>query len=244
MAAVKIVLNNGKKFDSKKKCNDYFSHILSKSKLNKKVVDKYHDDVLNLFKRHPKYNILKAIGINYIYVSKDIFNYRCFHVSLSNGISDSFGINKCINSKNEDQFTKFHAAAREAIKDQIYEFRSLNKKHDNYFISEISHKKIKPNETHIDHEYEFVNIVIDFINKFNIDIDTITFDENIPMITRFTDTKIEKDFYDYHKQKATLRVVSKNENLTRKRGTIKKWTGIQKMEIGDNYARMRRRLEK
>ena len=221
--AIKIVLNNGKKFYSKKECMNHFSHILSKSALNKKVEDKYHDDVLNLFKRHPKYNKLKSIGINYIYVSKDIYNYRCFRVSLSNGISDSFSINKCINSKNENQFTKFHAASREAVKSQILEFRLLNKKHGNYFISEISNKKIKPKETHVDHIYEFNNIVIDFINEFNIDIDTIEFDENIPMVISFIDTKIEKDFYDYHKQKATLRVVSKHENLSRKRGNLKKF---------------------
>lgn len=228
MTATKIVLNNGKEFDSKKKCNSYYSDILSKSILNKKVENKYHDDVLNLFKRHPKYNILKSIGINYIYVSKDVFNYRCFYVSLSNGISDSFSIKKCINSKNENQFVKFRTAAREAVKSQILEFRLLNKKHGAYFVSEISNKKIKPEETHIDHVYEFNNLVIDFINKYNIDIDTIEFDENIPMIIRFTDTKIEKYFYDYHKQKATLRVVSKHENLSRKRGNLKKFGEINK----------------
>ena len=222
--AIKIILNNGKKFDSKKKCSNYFSNILSKSTLNKKISDKYHNDTLNLFKRHPKYNKLKSIGINYIYVSKDIFNYKCFHVSLSNGVSDSFSINKCINSKNENQFSKFCLAARDTIKWQIYEFRSLNKNGD-HFVSEISNEKIKPDETHVDHVYEFQNIVIDFINKHNIDIDTVEFDENIPMIISFIDTRIEKNFYDYHKQKAKLRIVSSNENYSRKRGNIKKWRG-------------------
>lgn len=216
-----IILNNGKKFNSKISCNKYFSGILKYNKINSRVDKKYHNDVLFSFMRHPKHKKLSKFGIEFIYVGKDLYGYRCFFVKLGSGGSDSFSIKKRINAKDDSCFLKFQQCCRYSIIEQIVKFKSNRIQKDGMFVSDISGNLIHNKDTHVDHVYEFVNIVIDFINKNHIDIYNIDYDSSIPMTMRFSDESISKKFYDYHLNNSILRMVSSKENLRRKRNNIK-----------------------
>lgn len=216
-----IILNNGKEFSSKTICNKYFSKILKYNKINSKIDKKYHDDVLFLFTRHPKYKRLSKFGIEFIYVGYDLYRYRCFFVKLGSGGSDSFSIKKCIDVKDDSDFVKFQQCCRYSIMNQIIKFKFDKRQEDGTFVSDISGDLIHKEDVHVDHIYEFVNMVVDFINENYIDICNIEYDSSIPMTTRFSDESLSKKFYDYHLNKATLRIVSSKENLRRKRNNIK-----------------------
>lgn len=216
-----IILNNGKKFNSKTDCNKYFSGILKYTKVNSKVDKKYHNDVLFLFTRHPKYKRLSEFGIEFIYVGKDTYGYRCFFVKLGSGWSDSFSIKKCIDAKDDSCFSKFQQCCRYSIMEQIIKFKFNKIQEDGTFVSDISGDLIHKEYAHVDHVYEFVNIVIDFINKNRIDIYNVGYDSSIPMTMRFSDESMSKKFYEYHLNNATLRIVSAKENSIRKRNNMK-----------------------
>lgn len=219
MSAIPVTLDNGKYFKNKTACTKYFSIILKHNKLNKKVKTQFHDDVMSLFRRHPKYTRLKE-SIKFVYVGKDIYGYRCFFVKLHEGV-DSFSIKKCINSKDDSNFVKFQQACRNAVIDQIIHFKKSNKVNGR-FISAISEEIIPEDKVHVDHKYQFLNMVEDFISKYHIDIDSTEFNSDIPMSMTFKKEEINKQFYDFHKTYAVLRIVSETENLSRKKPKLYK----------------------
>ena len=174
-----------------------------------------------LFVRHPKYGRMSKHGIKFIYVGKDLYGYRCFFIKLGNGGVDSFSIKKCIDSKDDSLFIKFQQACRTAVIDQIISFKNSSIINGNY-VSAISGNIIPIDDVHVDHVYYFLNLVVDFISEYSIDLNTVEFDSDIPMTMSFRDLNLIKKFSEFHRKHAELRIVSSYENLTRKKPTIKR----------------------
>ncbi len=164
-----------------------------------------------LFERHSDYPE-KFIGLidaqiryNQIYKSQ----LECIIIK-KNGDEDDVSIfNNCITGKPKDNLT---IAMRNSIVPQIYQFKNISS-----LICELC-ESIK--DIHIDHyEPQFVDLKTDFIDNYWKGQIPINFESNESNSKIFTinDINFEKEWFDYHKQNATLRVLCRKCNLSREK---------------------------
>jgi len=64
----------------------------------------------------------------------------------------------------------------------------------------------------VDHIYTFDKLIVDFCKAENIDKESIEIVSIGKTSQCFVDKKIESQWQQYHQEKATLRIISKEEN--------------------------------
>jgi hypothetical protein len=177
-------------------------------------VIKYHpekwDLFMYLFERHSdypeKFNGLIDIQIKY----NPIYKKQLETIIIKdNGTKDDVSVlNNCITGKPKDNLT---VAMRNAIVSQIYEF-----KNNASLICELC-ESIE--NIHIDHyKPQFVDLKTAFLNDWQSTIPNI-FEQNESHSKIFISDDIcfETKWFDYHQKNATLRVLCKKCNLSRKK---------------------------
>jgi len=185
-------------FNSKKQAISFFSEMLKKYNISEKVDSQDEVFLLSLLRNHPNFLLKKGNGINYIYVAPDGYGKKCFFIMRIDGTYIDFSFYACINGGKSAQ-NKFDIACRDSVKDYIIDFAEKNNKKDN---------------EHVDHipPLTFSKIVDDFIEKEDIDLYSIVFDESETGV-RFFDNELKQSFFEYHKSVCQLRIILAKDNL-------------------------------
>lgn len=221
-------LNIGEnKFSSKKEALQFYRTILGYYDNNEKLNSSDFDNVYSLLETHPKKNEKIGCGIEYFRVGIAKYNTKCFELVRTDGTTDFFSFTKRIN-KPKNSFSKFTDACRQSIQ---VDLRNVKQK---YFADNSMDGKVKCQETgelltyeelNIDHRQPntFSVIVDRFIEVKGLDIDEIKYLRISGSPNELSDKTLKKEFSEYHKQKANLRIVKKELNLSRAfQGRIKK----------------------
>lgn len=171
------------------------------------------DGFMYLFKRHSdypeKFNGLTDIKIIYNPVFKSqlevIIVIRRGRVYESEAVSV---LNNCITGKPKDNLT---VAMRNSIFPQIAQFKN------NSIMECVLCNNTK--NIHIDHhEPQFIDLKTEFLSIWKGPLPNI-FDEDVGHLNIFSkkDNKFEKSWIEFHRTNATLRVLCKKCNLSRKK---------------------------
>lgn len=206
-------------FKSKKSTLDYYKNILNKYNYEDYLDEVDFNDVNNLLKKHPDSINKIGNGVKAISIGKVRTNTKCFKIIRNDLTSETFSYFKCING-NYSALTQFNRVCRDVISDDIQKVKQ------DYFDRKVVKGKVKCQETGelcswedlvIDHRQPqtFSMIVDRFIELYQIDIDNIDYYESEDGIQTFKDEKITSNFKAYHKEKANLRIVKKNNNSRR-----------------------------
>jgi hypothetical protein len=224
-------------FQSKKECEDFVKKIKEKGKMN----DEDKKIIFELLKKHSKYetyfkNRLKFDNYNSIdsayYEFKGVVN-RCFYIINNDDYVEPFSYIKCFNSKKSK---KILGSFRETIEDQILIFRREQFKNKPSLVCELCKIMIYNNlDTHVDHIYKFKDMVNDFCEVNNLNIEEIEeeqlkfnfiregthiikekYDGTNVNIRMFKNKELLNNWINFHKEKAELRVICSCCNLQRK----------------------------
>jgi hypothetical protein len=155
-----------------------------------------------------------------IKVSRVQFNTKCFEVFFSNRSSEYISYLMIINNKKYTQSDLFNIACRNVIQDDLFAVKQK------YFDNNSVKGHVKCQETNqlskwidlvVDHRQPHtLSMIIDrFKEKNNIDIDSIEYDSNDKNLLVFKEVTLHSAFRNYHKEKASLRIVRKECNSSR-----------------------------
>jgi hypothetical protein len=206
-------------FKTKKEALAHFKQILNSYDFGEKLDSKDMADICELLKIHEKSKEKIGDGIKDVEIAEVRYNTKCFNLIRTDSTSDIFSYTKCING-GFTPLTKFSRTCRDLIYEDL-----RNVKLD-YFKANSANGQVKCQETgdlckweeiNVDHRQpNTFSVIIDrFIEIKQLDINEIKYEEVIDSVYTFKDRDLASDFREYHKDKANLRLVKKNNNLGR-----------------------------
>lgn len=222
-----------KKYKLKKDALNYYKDILNSYEFGELLSDEHYNDIIDLlnfdetyFDNHPEFiktsektknESYKIIGIR---IGKVQYNTRCFELLYKNGETDFISYRYRINKRKRNSFNDFRVAARNVVQNDLNNVKQeYFKKHSKKGLVPCQETKLlsKWKELVVDHRQpNTFSIITDrFIELNNIELNKIEYktDENNFFV--FKDLELSKKFKNYHKEKATLRVVRKERNSSR-----------------------------
>lgn len=172
--------------------------------------------MLALIERHPSAAEKKGCGIKGVLVC-DQMGYPTpgFWIKREDGTACDFSYLKCLETKSTLQ--DFMHACRLVVKWDAIAFR------DAYFAGralapcQVSGQMIQKEGAHVDHiaPNTFQNIVLDFIRELAIDVNGVEYVSGDGHLgSEFASETLRASFLDFHRKKASLRVISAHENLS------------------------------
>jgi len=207
-------------FKTKKEALNHYKIILNSYEFGQILNENDFNELIELLKMHPNKEEKIGIGIENIRIAKlERYNTKVFELVRFDGSTCYFSYTKRINAP-KTNFRRFSEACREAIREDLRNVKLA------YFQKHSKQGKVKCQETSelaiweelvIDHRQPntFSVIVDRFIELSQIDIQNIKYTEKIEGINELEDEDIKQKFREYHKDKATLRIVKKKLNSSR-----------------------------
>lgn len=226
MARGKPVDLGHRSFQTNKDAQDYFRGEIRKRQVGEVITndDDFFRDVRSLIDRHPERDQKVGVGIEAFIVTLDENRNKMLWLRRNDGSSTDFSYLACIRGTGKSLHSQFNDAARLAISPDIKECK------EDYFQRYSNSSGQSPcqqtgklmaiGEAHVDHHpVAFKELVQSFLSQTNIvpsrEILSAPADEQTA--TTFTCDTTATLFIKYHRENATLMVVHKSVNLTRKR---------------------------
>jgi hypothetical protein len=194
-------------------------------KITKNLIE--YDILYELLKKHPQADEKIGVGVDYFFVQKSKWKFNQFNFMIKrlDGTTVDFSFYRCLSPNQKlSNDENWGLIFRNIVKDQIDSFRSsafnVVGSKDKFICSQtkLKYKKIY---AHVDHVYPltFNSIMLDFINKNKIDLKKLKLskDTGTTDVKIILDEKINKEFYDFHKDLAVLRIVCSSANLQAKK---------------------------
>jgi len=218
-----IIGNNTFKF--KKDALNYYKEILNSYDFEQEVSKVHFIDIISLLEYGKYYeidnvSIVEYYRINKIFIGKVQYNTKCFQIEYEDGTIDIMSYRLLISQPKINDFDYFLIASRNAIKEDINQVKrryfELNSKKGIVKCQETG-KLSNWSELVVDHRQPntFSVIVDRFTELNNLDFSKIEYITDNKNFLQFKDIELKEKFRDYHKLKATLRIVRKELNSSR-----------------------------
>ncbi|MVN23472.1 DUF3223 domain-containing protein [Mucilaginibacter arboris] len=236
-----------KVFKHKKDALNHYKNILSSYRFQESLSDEHYNDVLDLiYYKYSFYDDVESenkeeniddtgteedVEIVDIIIGKVQFNTKCFEIVYSDSSSSYISYIQSINRTKYNPENIFNIACRNAIQNDM---RAIKQK---YFDNNSYKGQVKCQETGelckweslvVDHRQpNTFSIIVDRFKEIRqIDTSKIEYFVNDNNLLLFSDTHLLTDFILYHKTKANLRIVKKENNLSR--------TGMARVKQSNN----------
>lgn len=218
-------------FPYKKDAISYYRTILNSYDFGESLSDEHFSDLLDLLyweecdevTGQEAEDIIKDEDLPYISdikIAKVQYGVKCFEIVWSDLETQYISYLLLINKPKHSTLTNFKVACRSAIQEDIRQVKQryfdLNSQEGRVKCQETS-KLSKWEDLVIDHRQPntFSVIVERFIEVNNIDINSIEYVTDKNNLLKFKDEQLIDAFKNYHRDKATLRIVRKECNSQR-----------------------------
>ena len=221
-----------KEFKFKKDALNYYKSILNSYNFEDSLSDHHFNDLIDLIdydfslssieNEDNEYvvNNINKVDVIDIKIAKVQFGARCFEVIYSDYSNWYISYIQMINQPINNPSNLFNTACRSAIREDM---RNIKKK---YFFENAKNGFVKCQETKelskweelaVDHRQpNTFSVIVDRFKELNqIDVNKIEYITNEINISFFKDESISESFRQYHREKANLRIVRKECNLSR-----------------------------
>ncbi|MFA9191975.1 hypothetical protein AAGV28_11410 [Flavobacterium sp. FZUC8N2.13] len=228
-----IIKIGKQEFKFKKDALLYYKSILNSYHFEELLNKEHFNDILSLleydyafeiekYRRQGQkaYNIIEYSKIKNIKISKVQFNTKCFELLFEDSSSKQISYTYIINRPKITADSTFNIACRNTI------IKDMNLVKRKYFETHSINGQVKCQETNefskwedlvVDHRQpNTFSIIVDrFKEVSKIDLEKIEYFTDANNFLLFKNEELKEDFRNYHKQKATLRVVKKECNSSR-----------------------------
>jgi len=209
----------GNKFTFKKDALEFYKKILNSYEFGEILNSSDFDNVFGLIEIHPQKKEKIGCGIEYFRVGKAKFKTKSFEIVRKDGSTEFLSYTKRIN-KPKDEFSRFRNACRQAIQNDLI---SVKQK---YFKKNAIKSKVKCQESDEYLSYEELNVdhrqpntfsvIVDrFIEIKNLNVNEIEYIQIEGGPNEIANENLKTEFREYHKEKANLRLVKRELNLSR-----------------------------
>jgi len=234
----KPLLIGDRLFQTKKEALNHYKVILNSYNFGQSLSDEDYDDVFDLIKYDESFDEQEPdeidedeskdeveeyeedVFVKDIKVSRVQFNTKCFEVILSDSSTYYISYLMKINRHRRSYDLIFNTACRSAVQNDL---RAVKQQ---YFDRNSVKGRVRCQETNellkwedlnVDHRQPntFSVIVDRFKEAFAIDTATIDYFTDENNLLAFEDKVLAERFRIYHKDKASLRIVKKERNLSR-----------------------------
>jgi hypothetical protein len=206
-------------FKTKSEAIEFYKDILNSYQEGDELNNSDFESVFNLIKNHPDSDRKIGCGIEKIVVENGGYNYNCFHLIRQDSSKEDFSYRKCISGE-PSNFSLFSQACRKAVENDLKEIKQkyFRENSKNGFVKcQDSSELINFENAHVDHRQPntFSVIVDRFVELNRIELSSVEYDKVDNYGYYLKDKELEKQFRNYHAEKANLRVVNKHRNLSR-----------------------------
>jgi len=215
----KIIEIGERKFTTKKDALNHFKSILNSYDFGQSISKDDFKDILALLETHPSVNEKIGVGIKDVRITKLKYNTKSFELLRHDGSSEFFSYTKRINAPKTD-FTRFREACRQTIQDDLRNvklayFDKFSKK--GYVKCQETGEIARYEDLNVDHRQPntFSVIVDRFVELNSLDLKKIDYLQIDGGPNELADENLKKEFRQYHRDKANLRIVKKSLNLGR-----------------------------
>jgi Protein of unknown function (DUF3223) len=237
---MKISIKIGEKqYSTKKEALLHYKNILNSYEFGDSLNDDDYNDLINLFDYSlscDENDYLDAetveeletieeeneedLVIDDILIAKVQFGAKCFEIIYSDGTSEYISYIMMINRHNTNLDASFNRACRSSVQKDLIVLKQK------YFKEYATKGLVKCQETgelskweelSVDHRQpNTFSVIIDRFKEVNhINVNKISFYVNEENMLNFTDKELQEKFRVYHQEKANLRIVRKECNLSR-----------------------------
>ena len=216
MSRAKQVQIGGHSWQFQKDAIAFYKDILNAYQPGDTLTDEDFNDIYALVKNHPNSAAKLGSGVEKIVVAADEYGGQCFHVVRTDASIENFSYAKAVKGE-VHLFTQFSQACRKAVEADMIQIK------DDVFAGK-QHCKcqetgvlLTKDQAHVDHRqpHTFSVIVDRFIEVNRINIESVDYVTEGQYGRIFADAVLSTNFRAYHKDKANLRIVSKDRNLRR-----------------------------
>lgn len=214
-----IIIIGENEFGTKKEALNHYKTILNFYEFGEILNGKDFLDIINLLKKHPRVKEMAGAGIEKVRVARSKYNTKSFELVRVDDSTEFFSYTKRINSPKSD-FTRFSEACRKAVQEDLRNvklvyFEKFSKK--GFVKCQESGVLSKWEDLNVDHRQPntFSVIVDRFIELKMLDLKIIEYKQIDGGPNEFTDGNLREEFRQYHSNKANLRIVRKNVNISR-----------------------------
>lgn len=190
--------------------------ILHGGVVGRTLDDEEHAFMLALLARHPDVEEKIGAGVASFYIGTPLFRVRGFLLRRVDGTQTDFSFLHCITPRTNR--ADFVAACRRAIADQVVAAREAQFGSDSQLLCPILGIHVTRESSHVDHAppWTFDVIVDAFVTAEDLDPDRVGVggfgDGETERV--LTDVALLARWCEFHRARATLRVVSKKANLS------------------------------
>ena len=206
-------------FLTKKEALYHYKTILNSYDFGQSINEVHYREVLDLLETHPKKDEKKGAGIKEIRVAKLKYKTKAFELVRIDGSTEYFSYTKRINAPRTN-IARFSEACRKSIQEDLRNVKQA------YFDKHSKKGKVKCQETkellsweqlNVDHRQpNTFSVILDrFIELNNIKVEQLEFVEIDGEGNELADLELKQKFIEYHREKANLRIVNKDNNLRR-----------------------------
>lgn len=210
----------GQLFNKKDELREYIRNILHTYSKGDELSKLHVEFMTEVLERHPQAADKIGVGIETMAIRLNpVYGQKEFYLIRLDGTSTDFSFERCLTPRTA--LADFKSACRVAIVPDVLAFKNgfWDRQGAAPFHCPFTNEELFFDSCHIDHQppNTFDQIVMSFIREYGIDVnaqelDGAKMDNSFQL--RIANPMIEKQFIQYHKEKATLRVVSKTANLS------------------------------
>ncbi len=208
-----------REFLTKKEALIHYKTILNSYDFGQSINESDLKVVLDLLETHPRKEEKKGVGIKEIRVTKLKYKTKAFELVRLDGSTEYFSYTKRINAPRTNT-ARFGEACRKAIQEDMRNVKQT------YFDMHSKKGKVKCQETkellsweqlNVDHRQpNTFSVILDrFIELNKINVEKVEFIEIDGEGNELADLELKQKFIEYHREKANLRIVNKENNLGR-----------------------------
>lgn len=201
-------------YASKKQAREAVQAVLYRYEPGQKIT--HPEDVAllsDLLQTHRKAKGKIGCGVSFFWI-KDLGYTRCFWLTRIDGTETDWSFTTCISPKTHRQDVV--AAFRAAISFQVVYFKEEVFQGGDVVCCEVTGEPVESGEAHVDHEIPFADLLEEFLGERVLSFEDIEVKPHSDGETEnyLADRSLHIDWVWWHLEKAKLRIVTKQVNLS------------------------------
>lgn len=212
-----IIQIGEKTFATKEEAKKAIQEILYRYKPRQEFSSEDAEFIADVVSLHPEADKKIGPGIKAVFACNvEGYSSRGFFLKRSDGSTEQFSFNKCLRPPSQKELVI--KALRQLIVDQILAFKKNAFSETSVLKCPLTGNDVSQKDCHVDHVIPFRELVEMFAYGQGVRLDEAKTRSGNGAEVKLEDEKLAAQWVEYHGKHASLRIVSRQGNLQRKRG--------------------------
>jgi hypothetical protein len=203
-------------FKTKKAAEEAIRTVLYKYQLNEDLCPEDAAFIVDVAAYHPEADRKLGSGVVGVVVMQVTDRpTRGFRLRRTDGSLEEFSFTKCLRPPSPRALAL--KALRCLVRDQVLEFKNTAFSTTTSIRCPLTGEEVSSETCHVDHVVPFIDLALEFAQARNIELAEMTTRPGVGPEVLLTDASVAAEWVAYHRERASLRIVSRRGNLSRMR---------------------------